>query len=122
MTDLAEIQIVSTVENALRKVKKAEIAVYDLKKEGARLIFFVKHKDVKKIFAIFDKPCYNIKVIKKSRISRLLSFAAVRAGLIAGAAIFVAAAVIANTFVLKIKVSGNGSYLEAEVRKIIYGA
>ena len=51
MTDLAEIQIVSTVENALRKVKKAEIAVYDLKKEGARLIFFVKHKDVKKIFA-----------------------------------------------------------------------
>ncbi|MCI8370512.1 MAG: hypothetical protein HFE41_04965 [Clostridia bacterium] len=120
MTDLAEIQIVSTVENALRKVKKAEIAVYDLKKEGARLIFFVKHKDVKKIFAIFDKPCYNIKVIKKSRISRLLSFAAVRAGLIAGAAIFVAAAVIANTFVLKIKVSGNGSYLEAEVRKIIY--
>lgn len=120
MTSRAKISIISTAEGALRKLKKAQIAVFNCKKEGAAFIFEVKDKDTQKVFAIFDKPCYNITVIKKSRKSRLLSFLSVRAGLVAGAAAFVLSCVAANSFVLKIEVSGSGSYLEPEVRKIVY--
>ncbi len=120
MTNRAEISIVSTAEGALRKLKKAQIPVYNCKKDGALFIFAVKDKDTPKVFAIFDKACYNVTIIKKSRNRRLLSFLSVRAGLVAGAAAFVAACLIANSFVLKIEVSGSGSYLEPEVRKIVY--
>lgn len=114
------ISIVSATEPALKKLKKAEIAVYDVKKEGAYLIFSVKDKDARKVFAIFEKPCYNVKVIRRSFISRFLSLVALRAGLIAGAVLFIAAAVVSDMYVLKIEVSGNGSYLEPEVRQIVY--
>lgn len=120
MINRAEISIVSTAEGALRKLKKAQIPVYNCKKEGALFIFGVKDKDTQKVFAIFDKACYNATIIKKSRKSRLLSLLSVRAGLVAGAAAFVAACLIANSFVLKIEVSGSGSYLEPEVRRIVY--
>ena len=66
MTDLTKIRITASAELALKKLKKAEIAVFDCKKSGAELLFCVKDKDVKKVFAIFDKPCYNIKVDKKA--------------------------------------------------------
>lgn len=120
MNSRAKISVISTAETALRKLKRAEIPVYNCKKEGAAFIFEVKDKDTQKVFAIFDKPCYNVTEIRKSRKNRLLSFLAVRAGLIAGAALFVTACIVANSFVLKIKVSGSGSYLEPEVRKIVY--
>ena len=112
--------IISTAENALRKLKRAQVAVYGCKKEGAEFIFTVKDKDTQKVFAIFDKPCYNIKVLKKSVKNRFLSLVAVRAGLIAGAVMFLAVALWANALVLKIEVSGSGSYLEPEVRRIVY--
>lgn len=120
MNSESRISVVSTAENALRRLKKAQIAVYDCKKEGANFIFGVKDKDVEKVFAIFDKPCYNIKVVKKSRKNRLLSALSKRCGLVAGAVIFTALAVAANSLVLKIEVSGSGSYLEPEVRRIVY--
>lgn len=119
MTDLTRVSITCTVEAALKKLKKGQIAVFDVKKEGASLIFSVNDKDLKKVFAIFDKPCYNISVKRRSFIKRLSSFLCLRAGLVAGAALFAVAAVIANTFILKIEVSGSGSYLENEVRRIV---
>lgn len=109
----------STAETALKKLKKAKIGAYNCKKQGAHFIFCVKDKDIEKVFAIFDKPCYNIGIVKDSAKRRFFSFAKLRAGLLAGAAAFVALAALANTFVLKIEVSGSGSYLEAEVRKIV---
>lgn len=120
MNNKAKFSIISTAESALRKLKKAGIAVFNCKKEGAFFIFEVKDKDTKKVFAIFDKPCYNITVVRKSRKNRLLTFLTLRAGLVAGAAAFIIACFAANSFVLKIEVSGSGSYLEPEVRKIVY--
>ena len=120
MSKRAKISIISTAEGALRKLKKAQIAAFNCKKEGASFVFEVKDKDTQKVFAIFDKPCYNVTVVKRSRKNRLLSFLTVRAGLVAGAAAFVIACIAANSFVLKIEVSGSGSYLEPEVRKIVY--
>ncbi len=120
MTDTTKIAVTSTAEAALKKLKKAEIAIYGCKKDGTRFIFSVKDKDVKKVFAIFAKPCYNISVQVQSRRNRLLTRLLNRAGLIAGGFLFAAIAIISNSFVFKITVSGSGSYLSPEVKRIIY--
>ena len=114
-----EIRITSTAESALKRLKKAQIPVYNCKKQGAYFIFGVKDKDIKKVFAIFAKPCYNISVQRQSGLKSLLSLAAMRAGLILGALIFAAAAYVSNLYILKIEVTGSGSYLESEVVRIV---
>ncbi len=122
MNELTRISVICTAETALKKLEKARIPVWNCKKEGARFLFSVKDKDIKKVFAIFIKPCYNIKAIGISTFKKILKLISLRAGLAAGAALFLAAAVFANTLVLRIDVEGSGSYLEPEVRSIIYDA
>ncbi len=119
MTELTRVTIVSTAETALKKLKNAKIGVYDCKKDGARFLFSIKDKDVKKVFAIFSKPCYNI-CVQQSRREKLLSRAFARIGLIAGSILFVLIAAISNSFIFRIEVSGSGSYLSADVRRIVY--
>ena len=119
MTDISRITVISTAETALKKLKNANIGVYNCKKDGAKFIFSIKDKDVKKVFAIFSKPCYNISV-QSSRRQNLLSRAVYRFGLIVGAIAFVCIAWIANSFIFSIEVSGSGSYLYADVKSIIY--
>lgn len=120
MTDITTVCITSTPELALKKLKKAEIPVYNCKKDGARFIFAVKDKEIKKVFAIFSKPCYNISVKYNSKKERVLRTVLNRIGLIVGAALFACIAAVSNSFIFKISVTGSGSYLEAEVRRIIY--
>lgn len=119
LTDISRVTIISTAETALKKLKNANVGVYNCKKDGARFIFSIKDKDLKKVFAIFSKPCYNISVTG-SRRKNLLSRAITRIGLIAGAIAFVVIAAISNTFIFRIEVSGSGSYLYADVKNIIY--
>ncbi|MDE6001280.1 MAG: sporulation protein YqfD, partial [Clostridia bacterium] len=82
--------------------------------------FFVKDKHLKKVFAIFSNPCYNITVTKQSGRGRFLKSVINRAGLIVGALAFVAIAAFSNAFVLKIEVDGSGSYLSPEIKRIVY--
>ena len=119
MTDISRVTIISTAESALKKLKKANIGVYDCKKEGAKFIFSIKDKDAPKVFAIFSKPCYNISVSGSAR-QNFFTRAIVRIGLIIGAIFFVCAAMFANTYIFKIEVSGSGSYLYDDVKSIIY--
>lgn len=119
MTELTRISITSTAESAIKKLQKAEIPVYSCKKRGANFIFSVKDKDIKKVFAIFAKPCYNIVIERGSRKKRFIQSLILRAGLAVGAIIFVLAAFVSDYFVLKIEVSGSGSYLESVIREII---
>ena len=119
MKGLNRISVVSTAESALKKLKKASIPVYDCEKRGADFVFGVKDEHLKKVFAIFAKPCYNIRVDKKSTRGRFLSFAALRAGMIAGALVFALAAFIANFYILRIEISGNGGYLSGEITGIV---
>lgn len=119
LTDISRVTIISTAETALKKLKNANVGVYNCKKEGAKFIFSIKDKDVKKVFAIFSKPCYNISV-QNSRRKNLFSRAVARAGLLAGSVMFLLIAVIANSFIFRIEVSGSGSYLSSDVRRIIY--
>lgn len=117
--DLTRIAIVSAAEPALKKLARASVAVYNCKKRGADFIFCVKDKDIQKVFAIFKKPCYNIRTEIISPVRRLISSAVLRAGLLAGAALFALFSYIAGFFVLKVEVTGSGSYLKGEVCAII---
>lgn len=119
MNELSELCITSTAESALKKLKKAEISVYNCKKQGAYFIFAVKDKDIKKAFAIFSKPCYNIAVRKKSARKTFLSRIFLRLGLVLGCLIFVFAAFISDFYILKVEVTGSGSYLKSEVTQIV---
>lgn len=119
MTELTTICITSTAESALKKLQKAQIPVYNCKKRGADFIFCVKNKDIKKVFAIFAKPCYNIVIERGSLKKRLFKGLAMRAGLVAGAIIFALATYVSDYFVLKIEVNGSGSYLQSVVKEII---
>lgn len=120
MTELTRISVISSAETAVKKLKKAEIGIYDCKRQGTRFIFSVKDKHVKKVFAIFSKPCYNIKVDGLGRRARVAKTLLNRIGLAVGAVIFAAAAAFSNSFIFKISVSGSGSYLSNEVKRIIY--
>lgn len=119
MTELTQINIISTAESALKKLQRAQIPVYNCKKLGANFIFCVKDKDIKKVFAIFAKPCYNIDIVRGSAKNRLLKGLLLRAGLVVGAIVFALAAYASDYYILKIEVSGSGSYLESVVREIV---
>ena len=122
MTDFTTVSVTSSAELAVKKLQKAEIGIYNCKKEGANFIFSVKDKHIKKVFAIFAKPCYNICVYGESRKTALFKRAVARAGLIVGAAAFVAVAWLSESFVFKINVEGSGSYLSPEVKRIIHSS
>ena len=105
----------TTVETALKKLSKANIAVFKLKKRDLKVYFSVREEYEQKVFAIFSHPCYNICIRRKSAKKRLKEFLGKRFGLLVGAAAFIAVCVLANSFVLKIEVVGSGSYLSSQI-------
>ncbi|MDE7380175.1 MAG: sporulation protein YqfD [Clostridia bacterium] len=108
-------EVTASPETALKKLSKAEIAVYRLKKHGSRLSFAVDAEYYKKVFAIFSHPCYNTVIKKNSPKKRFFEFIKNRAGLLVGSLLFVAVSVFSGNTVLKIKVVGNGSYLAPQI-------
>lgn len=118
MNNIVEFQVTATLETALKKLSKANIAVFRLKKRSSRVQFGVRQEYMEKVFAIFSHPCYNTVIVKKSGVERLKLFIKRRFGLIAGCVLFVAAAVASGNAVLKIKVIGNGDYLSPQIISI----
>lgn len=118
MNNIVCFEVTATMETALKKLSRANIAVYKLKKRSSRVQFGVRQEYVEKVFAIFSHPCYNTVIIKNSGVTRLKLFLQKRFGLIAGAVVFIAAAVISGNTVLKIKIVGNGGYLERQIISI----
>ncbi len=108
MNNIVEFQVTATLETALKKLSKANIAVYKLKKRSSRVQFGVRQEYIEKVFAIFSHPCYNTVIVKKSGVERLKIFVKRRFGLLVGGALFGAEAVISGNAVLKIKVGGSG--------------
>lgn len=118
MNNIVEFQVTATIETALKKLSKANIAVYKLKKRASHLQFGVRQEYSEKVFAIFSHPCYNTVIVKKSGVERLKVFLKRRFGLLVGGALFVAAAVVSSNAVLKIKVVGSGDYLSPQIISI----
>lgn len=119
MRDLTEITVTATVETVLKKLAKANIPVFSIKKRENRLCFKVDSTNVKKVFAIFAHPCYNINVSKHSPKNRAARFVLNRTGVLVGAVFFLAAAVFSQNFVFRIDVTGSGSYLRGEIIAVV---
>lgn len=119
MNNFARFSVFAPAETVLKKLAKAEIPAYNLKKCGNRLSFSVRDEYRKKVFAIFVHSCYNIKEETLSPARRAVRFVKNRFGLIVGCALFVAAAFVSQSFVFKVEVTGSGSHLYGEVVSIL---
>ncbi len=105
---------------ALEKLSRAQIAVLSARRtENNRLFVQVRHKDVKKAFAIFRGSCYNIKKVRPRGFSRVLARFLKSAGMLAGALVFALSVVFAETRILRIQVTGSGAYYADEVTGIL---
>ena len=119
MNNLTRFQVIAAPRQAIKKLARAQIPVYDCKKQGARFAFSVPDNFVQKVFAIFAHPCYNIVIERKSPKMRLKNFVARRAFLMAGLAVFVVSAYLSNSFVFRVEVTG-AAHLENAVKGIAY--
>lgn len=106
-------------ERALLRLKRAGIAVYDVKKvEKNRILLSVKKKDSEKVFAIYPNVCYNISVytpytVQKAPqkgLTRLVDSAKKRVGLLLGALLFLIALPLADRFVFAVDFIGTDVY------------
>ncbi len=109
--------------NAFRvidKLKRAEIVVYAARyTQKNEIQLEVDGKELKKVFAILQGSCYNVKKGRFCGVSRFWKMCLRSVGLFTGAALFALAVVIAQTRVLQISVTGSGAYYEAEVLSIL---
>lgn len=111
-------------ERALARLAKAGVEVVSAKKaEKTALCCCVRQKDLKKVFAIYPKMCYNGEksgvfggyVVKKQKKRGTLAFLARlknRVGVFLGLALFFAGTSFFQNFVLKIRLVGDQSYRE----------
>ncbi len=94
-------------ERLFNALTREGVSVYKPSVRGEQLYFAVNLKDKSKTFAICDKLCYNVSVYWENGIKRLFEGILYRVGIPAGALLLIAAALMANTFVWKIEISGN---------------
>lgn len=105
---------------AVNKLKREGISLYSVKKYGKTgILILIARKDVKKVFAILQSSCYNVKKVFPTGITRALRFCKRRVGLFVGAFLFFSAISFAQTYVLRIDVVGSGAYYVEEVRAVL---
>ena len=119
MKNLACIRVTAAPETVIKKLSRADIPLFNLKKSGAYTTFCVNDKTVKKVFAIFSHPCYNVCVVKYGFVRSAYMRALSRLGVLLGAVIFVAAVCLSQLFVFRVEVSGSGAYLSPQVVAIL---
>lgn len=115
MSDLISVCVTAPIETVIKKLSKNKIAIFNVKKQKNTVIFQVREEYIKKVFAIFSHPCYNMVIRDISEKSKYLSFTAKRFGVFVGCVLFVALSVFSQSFILKIKVTGSGSYLKDDI-------
>lgn len=120
MTNQTCISITSTAESAIKKLKRENIPIFDCKKQGIYFKFKINDKHIKKVFAIFQKPCYNIYIEKNSPKIKLKITLINRIGLFLGVLLFVFFSILSQTLIFKISIKGNGEYLSPQVKQILY--
>ena len=111
-------------ERALLRLKRAQIAVYHVKKtQKNQILFSVKKKDSEKVFAIFPNPCYNSSVYSAYTAKRLGVFGGWRAfeslkkrtGFIVGGLLFCALTLFADGFIFGVRFVGTDIYAREAV-------
>lgn len=111
-------EVYARPEIALKKLAKAQIPVSNLKINGAKIRFGVNREYSEKVFAIFNHPCYNTVIKRKSAKMRFASFCKNRLGILIGAAAFLTVCIASQSLVLKIKITGNADYLSPQILQL----
>lgn len=119
MNNLTKISVTAPQDVVLKKLAWANIAVFNIKQLKKAVSFDVYDETVKKVFAIFRHPCYNVSIRKNSLNSGTRIFMLNRPALAIGLAIFIAISLICNNLIFKIEVTGSGSYLKNQVCAIV---
>lgn len=118
MSNKVIFEVTASAETVLKKLAKAQIPVGAVKAYGAKVRFGVNNENIKKVFAIFKHPCYNTVIRRKSAKLRFYDFIKNRFGLIVGGIAFVTLLLLSQSFVLKVSVTGNATYLTERILTI----
>ena len=81
------------------------------------LTFYVKNKNIKKVFALLNNPCYNVKVEKFYGFYAIKNFIKQRLGIIVALIFFCMATVLNNFYISSIKVYGNEKISTSQIIK-----
>ena len=95
------------------------VSVYDVKYIENGVILTIAFKDRKKLFAISDNMCYNIKKIGYEGRFALVKRLSERVGLLIGAVAFLAAAIITDPIVTDFVYLGDAVYMRREIRTVL---
>lgn len=106
-------------ERALLKLKRANIPLFNVQKTDAkRMEFLVNEKDVKKVFAIYPKLCYNtittapffVRDLGSVGLLKVIEKYKNRKGFLLGAILFALIGVYANGYVFAVDFVGSSVY------------
>jgi len=104
----------------IENLRKRDITLFNVKKINNKLMYMsVNLNQSKNFFAITKELCYNIKKVRYFGKGLPLYSLLKNAGLIIGALIFIAVAIVSNDYVLSIDFSGSGSVCQKEVRQYL---
>ena len=81
------------------------------------LTFNVKNKNLKKVFALLNNPCYNVKVEKFYGFYAVKNFFKKKLGLIIALMFFCVAIILNNFYVSSIKIYGNSKVSNEQIVK-----
>lgn len=108
------------LDRFINTVRKRGIDLYDVKKySNKRMRLAVKFSLSQNFFAIAEELCYNIKKVGEKGRARPLFSLLSSFGLVIGATIFIAVAILANDIVFDVCYSGTGKIYHREVDKYL---
>ncbi len=105
-------------EGAIKKLNKANIEIFDLKRIDKTTIQFCS-KEYKKVLLIFNGSCYNVSVVGYSKLISSIKRFLINPFILLGCVLFFVCSFFANRTILKINVYGTGSYYQSEVVSIL---
>lgn len=95
---------------------KNQVEVKNVRREDYKTITFnVKSKNIKKVFAILNNPCYNVSVEKSYGFFALLNFLKNRIGVIVAVFLFLGVSLANNFFVSSIRIFGNSTVSSSQI-------
>ena len=107
-------------ERAIDKLASAGVEILSAEKiQKNTVVIHTDGKEYKKVFAILQNSCYNIKKVRTRGARRALELCRRFAGLLVGGALFCASILFFQSRVLAIEITGSGAYLNEQVNSVL---
>ncbi len=109
-------------DRLLQELKKRDFTLYDVKKLSNRvMVISVNLQESENFFAITKNLCYNVKKVKLFGKGLPVYNLIKNFGLVLGALVFLAVAVISNDFIFDFNYSGSGKIYSRQVSEYLEG-